>query len=618
LATLVAALLVTGDATAEQAAPPIPAVAAEQAAPPSHAVAAFHGDRQRLGWSSRETALSPTSVAGPAFGPVWSSPPLDAVVLDGVSYTPHLYASPVFVEDAALSDGVRTSLVIAATSNGFVYAIAADADAAPGTILWRQQLGKPGLNRHLDGGIPMGILSTPIVDLEAQPPRLYAVAADVVRGWQAFALDLGSGDIINGWPVQIDDRAVQAVNQNGPARLQPADVMSQRGALNLSPDGGLLYVPFGSYVDGGAGWLVAIDTQHAVVDSAFSVAPSREAVANGGIWSAGGPAVDTIGRVYATTGNSPAGSADAPRVWGQSLLELDPHLRLLGAYTPFNYCALDSGDIDLGGSSPLVMPELDAATTETPRLIAFGGKQGTVYLLDRDALGVSSDDDHRPPCTTDSTADRSLHPPDPQPQYSARGPLNVFGPYSERYGQGDWAKMRTTPAYFREADGSSILFVSGTTRAAEDSIQAVPPGVARLRVVTSPGQAAYLAVEGSAEEAAFLSPGSPVITSNGAADAIVWVLDANVRRSQPLIGPDVPHPVLYAFDAASLQLLWRSTPDQLEVGGKYNTPVIAHGIVYVGTDRVQAFGLVSSSSALLEKRVFWQSRAQLEKRVFLW
>ena len=75
----------------------------------------------------------------------------------------------------------------------------------------------------------------------------------------------------------------------------------------------------------------------------------------------------------------------------------------------------------------------------------------------------------------------------------------------------------------------------------------------------------------------------------------MWVLDANVRRSQPLVGPEVPHPLLYAFDAASLQLLWRSAPEQLEVGGKYNTPAIAHGVVYVGTDRVQAFGLSSSA-----------------------
>jgi outer membrane protein assembly factor BamB len=599
-----AALLVVAWIASEPAAaiPLGQQVVAEQ---PELNIVAFHGDRQRLGWNPHETALTPAGVASSAFGELWSSPPLDTIDLDGVSYAPHLYASPLYVDDVLLSGGdfagQRASIVLAATSNGFVYAVAARSEAGPGTILWRQQLGRQAVVPKLDGGVPMGILSTPTIDLDAQPPRLYAVAYDAVLGWQAFALDLGSGEIMTGWPVRIDDRALQPVNQNGPARLQPATVMSQRGALSLSPDGGLLYVPFGSYVDGGAGWLVAVDTRQATVTSAFSVAPSSEAVANGGIWSAGGPAIDASGRIYATTGNSPANSADAPGVWGQSLLMLDPRLRLLGTYTPFNYCALDAADIDLGGSSPLIIPELDRASTATPHLIAFGGKQGTVYLLDREALAPAADDNaaalrlrHRPPCAADSTSDRSLLPPEEQPQYRARGPLNVFGPYSDRYGQGDWAKMRSTPAYFQRADGSSVLFVSGSTRAAEDSTEAVPPGVARLRIVTSPGQAAYLALDATADEVAFLSPGSPVVTSKAAADAVVWVLDANVRRAQPLVGQDVPHPVLYALDADTLQVLWRSAPDQLAVGGKYSAPAIAHGVVYVGTDRVQAFGLASN------------------------
>jgi outer membrane protein assembly factor BamB len=601
-------VLVAGSVAAGQAS----ALSAAQPAEPASSqgvlnVPTFHGDRQRLGWNSHEAALTPASVASPAFGTLWSSPALDSVDLDGVSYPPHLYASPLYVDDVLLSGGEfagqRASVVVVATSNGFVYAVAARSpNLAPGTIVWRKQLGTPAVVPHLDGGIPMGVLSTPILDLDVQPARLYVVAADAVLGWQTYALELGSGDIASGWPVRIDDQALQRVNQNGPARFQVSTVMSQRGALNLSPDGGVLYVPFASYVDGGAGWLVAVDTRQAKLASAFSVAPSSEPVPNGGIWSAAGPAIDASGRVYATTGNSPAGSAGAPGVWGQSLLVWDPRLRLLAAYTPFDYCDLDAGDIDLSGSSPVLIPDLEVTSTATPHLIAFGGKQGTVYLLDRDALAPPGGDSsglsrpaHRPPCSTDSTIDRSLLPPAPQPQYQARGPLNVFGPYSERYGQGDWAKMRSTPAYFRRADGSSVLFVSGSTRAAEDSTEAVPPGVARLRVVTNAGEPAYLAVEATADGVAFRSPGSPVVTSDAdASGAVVWVLDANLPRADPLVGADVPHPVLYALDADTLQVVWRSPPDELAVGGKYNTPVIAHGVVYVGTDRVQAFGLVSN------------------------
>jgi hypothetical protein len=54
----------------------------------------------------------------------------------------------------------------------------------------------------------------------------------------------------------------------------------------------------------------------------------------------------------------------------------------------------------------------------------------------------------------------------------------------------------------------------------------------------------------------------------------------------------VPHPILYALDQ-NLNILWNSTQMQLNAGGKYMTPVSARGTVFVGTDRVQAFGLSS-------------------------
>ena len=87
------------------------------------------------------------------------------------------------------------------------------------------------------------------------------------------------------------------------------------------------------------------------------------------------------------------------------------------------------------------------------------------------------------------------------------------------------------------------------------------------------------------------NPGSPVVTSNGYRDAIVWVLDENARRTALLSGSDAPRPVLYAFDAMTLRLLWKSRPGELNTSGKYNEPAFARGTVFVGTDRIQAFGL---------------------------
>ena len=80
------------------------------------------------------------------------------------------------------------------------------------------------------------------------------------------------------------------------------------------------------------------------------------------------------------------------------------------------------------------------------------------------------------------------------------------------------------------------------------------------------------------------------MSSQGGSGPVVWVVDENAPRTKSLAAPDAPHPVLYAFDGATMQLLYRSTPTDLDVGGKYVEPVVAHGMVFVATDRVQAFG----------------------------
>lgn len=548
----------------------------------------FHMDRQRTGWNRMESVLTPANVSSTSFGLLWNSPVLDSVTIGSTTYPPHLYASPLYVDSVLITDGPYSGrqfrAVFAATSNDYVYAINAFDVADPpvvrrGTILWSKSLGRP-TDFGLDGGVAMGILSTPIIDLDATPPTMY-VAADATddsgRAWKVFALDIGSGAIVRGWPLVINDATLVLSNQNGPAKFQSTSAMSQRGGLNLSPDGRTLYVPFGAYGDGGAGWLVAVDTTKPSLASAFSGAPSMVAFANGGMWGSGGPAVDLNGYVYETTGNSPSGLMNSPGFWGDSLLVWNPNtpLSLAGTYTPWNYCQMDTGN--------------DHGATSTPTLVAFGSKQGNAYIVDR--MNLPGRVNQRPPCSNDPSSDTSLIPPAPQPQFGVPGPLNVFGPYSELFVQGDYAKMRTTPAYFQSRGGADYLFVSGATKNCESCREPVPPGLARLRIIATPGQPAYLSLDATDNFLSLFSPGPPVISSIGSDNAIVWLSDANVYRSASLVGTNVPHPVLYAIDATTMQLLWRSAPNQLNVGGKYNHATIARGVVFVGTDRIQAFGL---------------------------
>ncbi len=274
--------------------------------------------------------------------------------------------------------------------------------SSKGTILWKTQLNTP--TGSLDGGIPLGVLGTPTIDLKAQ--RLYVASADATQGWQVFALDITTGRILPGWPLNINGTTLAPINENGPALWSGTTQQSQRGGLNLSPDGRLLYIPFGAYNDLSTGWMVAVDTATPTLASAFSGAPSTTVFANAGMWSSGGPAVDAQGNVYSTTGNGSTDKTNAPGYWGQSVLMWGPGtpLKLVGTYTPWNYCQMDLDDADLSGGAPIVLPDVGGGT---PNLITFGGKQGNQYLVDRDRMPGSLVS--RAPCGSGFAPGRFAH-----------------------------------------------------------------------------------------------------------------------------------------------------------------------------------------------------------------
>jgi Domain of Unknown Function (DUF1080)/Cytochrome C oxidase, cbb3-type, subunit III len=555
----------------------------------------YHHNSQRTGWNDHEATLSPKAVAGASFGLLWQTPTLD--YFEGVP--PRLFASPLYVDAVKFStdryQGRTFAAVFAVTTTGYVYAVNAReaGDTPPGAILWRTRLTDTPCDRGTSGN-----LSTPIIDL---PTRRLYVTSCANKRWQAHAIDIQSGDEIQGWPIEIGDEAINVpgINRNGSAQFFSKNMSIQRGALNLSQNRSRLYVTF-SVNDGG--WIVAVDVNRARVVSAFS-STSITAENQGGMWASGGPSIDQDGRVYMATGASyfhavsNEGFAgvfpDSSHSWGQSILQWrdtpESEFDLLGTYTPFNYCQTGSNDVDLGSSGTVVI-DLDPKVTSTPHLLALGGaKEGNVYLLDRAHMpgGVTK----RHPCSSDSATDLSLLPPENQPQFGKRGPVNVFGPYTDEQGKLDQARSRSTLAYFHAATGEDYLYATGSSKKENGSSESVPPGLVKLKVVTSPGEPAYLRIDQQELTQTLQNAGSPIVTSSGGKNAIVWVLDTNTPRSATLYGTHAAQPVLYAFDAIDLKLIWKSAPGVLFPGGKYNEPAVVNGVVYVGTDRIQAFGL---------------------------
>jgi outer membrane protein assembly factor BamB len=370
---------------------------------------------------------------------------------------------------------------------------------------------------------------------------LYVVAMTKDNGvhmhrLHALALDTGR-ELVEGGTRMQASVAGRSVPDDGTGRQVFASVReNQRAALLLSK--GIVHVAFGSFCDFGDhhGWLMTFDTTTLRQLGAFSTTPQGT---EGGIWqSGGGPAADADGKIYLATGDGSFSAASGGRDYGNSFLKLggaDPVV--LDYFTPYNEATLQDNDGDLGSGGVLLLPDQPIGPR---RLMVGAGKQGIVYLLNRDDMGRHRVDD-------DSQIVQSF-----PVGACASGSCPVFG----------------TPAWF-----------NGTVYLA--------PAMDRLRAFTlSAGRLA----PSSVSAAVFRWPGAtPVVSADATANGIVWTLETN--------GSGVPA-VLRAHAAAdvSIELFSSSRNAARDVPGpavKFATPMVFGGRVYIGVQgAVAVYGLL--------------------------
>lgn len=562
-----------------------------------------HNDPERSGWNPHETRLTPTAVASENFGPLWSSPQLDS--FNGTP--PRLFSAPLYMRSIKMTGGKYRGKTFSATfvttTAGYAYAVstAASGSVPAGTILWSARLTDTPCNKGTMGNYGTGII-------DAKSNRFYVTSCSNPSGengknmWNAHALDIRSGQQLNGWPVALSQTMIDqpSLNRNGNRtwKMGQAYRYVQRGALVMSPDSKRLYLAFGADA---VGWMLVLDIDSRKVVSAFSATPD-DVQDGGGMWAQGGPSLDKEGRLYVTTGSNlmdgiRLGLAsmhwDKENSWSHSILQFEDDrvggLKLTGTYTPYNYCQAGKADIDIG-SSPVIVLDLPNGTSKTDELLVMGGgKQGNIYLLDRNNMpgGLTK----RQPCSLDPSTDLSLLAPEIQPEWKTRGPINLFKPFSDEYGAYDQAKSRTSASYYRDDTGTTYVYVSGASKKGENFNTSAPPGLAKVKVVTAPDAPAHLKVDVLETKTTFQNAGSPVISSNGGKDAVVWMVDQNAARTVSLFAQNPPKPILYAFDAKTLNTLWKSAPGELYTTGNYGEPTVVDGLVLVGTDRIQAYGL---------------------------
>lgn len=511
------------------------------------AVTTYHNDNARTGQYMKESVLTPANVNPARFGKLYSYP------VDG-----YVYAQPLYMPGVAIPGNGVHNVVIVATQHDSVYAF--DADSSSVTPLWRVNFLNP--DAGIDSLSPadvnasdivpeIGITSTPVIDVTSN--TIYVVAATKENGafyHRLHALDLASGTEKFGGPQPIQ------ATYPGKARESSDGVLAfdsrfhlQRAALLL--DKGHLYVAFASYGDFGAyhGWVIAYDPATLKQTGSWVTTPNGY---QGGIWMSGcGVSADADGNLYLSVANGPFDAfGEQPGAnFSDSVVKLKPGsggLTLLDYFTPFNQAKMARDDLDLGSAGVVLLPDQSGPY---PHLAVTSGKNGHIYLLNRDALGGYRADGNR----------------NTQVIQEISGLRQQMG----------------TPAYWN----GYVYFGSGVSPS-KDSIRAFS---IRNGMLSHPAASQTQAVYS-------LTRNTVSVSANGTKNGIVWAVQTDGYYA-PKPGPAI----LHAYDARNLgRELYNSNQrvarDNPGPASKFTVPTIANGKVFVGTaNQLSVYGLLSGA-----------------------
>ncbi|MGH2387807.1 MAG: hypothetical protein ACRDIE_06340, partial [Chloroflexota bacterium] len=314
----------------------------------------FNLDPMRSGVNTAERILTPGTVG--KLTKLWSTQ------LTGV-------ADESVIELSGVGPKRAPNLLFTTTRQGITYAL----NAANGAVVWT-------FNPH-DGNLPSYRITTATPAADPSRAWIYAASPD----GRIHKLAAATGKEASGWPVTVT--------------LHPQDE-KLASALNVVA-GNVLETTSGYIGDFGQydGHVVAINTQSRkllVFNSLCSDYQGlfAESAASGktcphvqsGMWARSGAVVDlmngspTKGSIFAVTGN---GNYNGSTNWGDTVLRLalgGSGLALKDAYTPTNFDQLDSQDLDLGSTAPIILPRQPGAH---PWLEVQGGKDGYLRVIDR-------------------------------------------------------------------------------------------------------------------------------------------------------------------------------------------------------------------------------------------
>ena len=493
-------------------------------------VLTYQYDVSRAGANLSETILTPGTVNVAQFGKLFSDP------VDG-----YIYAQPLYVPSVNIPGKGLHNVVYVATEHDSVYAFDADGSAAP---LWHVSfLGSsagvttvPYQDTGCDQIVPeIGVTGTPVID--PKTGTLYVVAMTKESGnyvQRLHALDIASGQERNGSPVVIQASVPGNGEGGGTVTFRAKDYKQRPGLLLLN---GVVYTSWSSHCDIGSyhGWLIGYNAATLQQESIYNSTPNGNEAS---FWAGGAaPAADSAGNIYVVTGNGSFDYATGGPDLGESYIKLSTAAGIAVAdyFTPFNYAALNDSDTDTGSAGVALLPDAVASTTH-PHLMVGAGKEGRIYLLDRDHLGGLSSG-------SDSQIVQSL----------PGGTSSLFG----------------KPAYFNHA-----IYFCG----ANDNLKAFP--ITRAQMTRLPSTTTALS---------FGFPGCvPTISANGSSGGIVWILESRGA----LHAYDASDLSKELFNSSQ-----NAGRDNLGAYVKFSVPTVANGKVYAGTqDSVAVYGLLNGGT----------------------
>ncbi len=516
-------------------------------------VTTYHNDIGRTGQNLNETILTTSNVNATQFGKLFSQP------VDG-----QVYAQPLYLPGLTIG-GQTHNVVFVATENDSVYAFDADSNGgANASPLWMASMltsahgaasgatAFPASELAADITPLVGITGTPVIDPSSN--TLYVVSKTQEGGnavQRLHALDVTTGNEKFGGPVVIT--ATEAGTGNGSVSGQLTfDPMweNQRPALLLV--NGIVYIGFAAHGDNGPwhGWILGYNAATLKQAGVYNASPNG---VGSGFWMSGSglaadvlnPSTKPYGRMFVTSGNGDytattpyAGSMD----FGDSILNLDltngvPTIK--DEFTPSDQADLDGEDGDLGSGGVMLIPT--QTTGSVPNLLVQVGKEGTLYLVNRDKMsGYNS---------TDAVVQEIPYGVGVNGAWSTAAYWNGNVYYM---GRGDYLK--------------SFALVNG-------------------QLSTNPTKSSEV----------YNYPGAtPSISASGNTQGIVWTIDSEAYGTSGAA-------ILQAHNASNVAttLYSSSTNSSRDNPGpavKFSVPTVVNGKVYVGTGtQVSIYGLLGGA-----------------------